>query len=373
VQILTQSSNESIHDVAGIKVGLFGFYSHHNYGDNLMAFMLARYLQQQRMEVVVYSKVEGFRAIVNADTETDLKQFVESVDLIVLGGGGLLVPHYGSPTSFDRELSQLVDICAAREKEIIGISIGGAGVPFEAIEPGARRNLLEACRYITLRNEEDLPLLSETGVPGECFADIVWCTPTFIPREPREESKQLSIGVCLRLSRGRRRKLVDLVFALIQLLKPKYKLVYLAVNPDDFRTGSAVALNPRWGLSSRHALVNMEAASEIISSLDVLVTNKLHVGVVAMSYGIPVFTLGAEQKTKLLFSRLGLSRYFWGAREFHKLFRLLSRKYLRAARITLRELREDPVQDAANHFNALRKLAECYAPATDNGRATPRN
>ncbi|MEM1410606.1 MAG: hypothetical protein AAGG79_07685, partial [Pseudomonadota bacterium] len=68
-------------------------------------------------------------------------------------------------------------------------------------------------------------------------------------------------------------------------------------------------------------LVDIEAACRELAALDVLITSRLHVGMVAMSYGVSTVAYAGQTKTRLVYDRIGRASLFWTSRDVIKFVR----------------------------------------------------
>jgi hypothetical protein len=76
-----------------ITVGLFGYYGRHNFGDDLMAMLFARAIQNCAAECLVFGWDAALARRYNVQATRALDEFVTRSDLVVYGGGGALLPQ----------------------------------------------------------------------------------------------------------------------------------------------------------------------------------------------------------------------------------------------------------------------------------------
>jgi polysaccharide pyruvyl transferase WcaK-like protein len=60
----------------------------------------------------------------------------------------------------------------------------------------------------------------------------------------------------------------------------------------------------------------------MISSLDLLISSRLHLGVAAMSYGVPFMSVGGEGKTRTLFREAGIEEMCFDIGDILRFIRL---------------------------------------------------
>lgn len=348
----TQTRNEPV-------VGLFGYYSHGNFGDNLMAYMFYRHLESIGISPVIYSSDALFAEEYGMRIEPSLEAFIAECDMIVLGGGGLMTPRKVSSGAkqITSEMRDLVRICRERSVPIYGISIGGNGIPLQQIEPVERRELIAAAKYTTLRNLEDMPALEELGRPCDYYPDVVWTSPEmFRPDVERGTRGRIGINIYTRSSRRRR----WLEWFLMSIVRYRRDLDFLFISvSSDFNLNNGTIGSADWGANCKTvALHELQAAVNCLASLDCLITSKLHIGMTAMSLGVPAVSYAGEPKTRLVYNRIGFDAMAWSARDIHKLVKLFALPgSLRALKAAFAKIdRAGLSREAMHHYAKLTNI-----------------
>ncbi|NEP11907.1 MAG: hypothetical protein F6K14_17190 [Symploca sp. SIO2C1] len=305
-------------------VGLFGYYQFGNFGDDLMAVMFAHHLQSMDVKTIIYGSAQVFTEQFGFQTVETVNELCEKSDLLVVGGGGILVKH-AIPRAkfrrFDSDLATLLEQCRISRKPLAAISIGGGGLPLSAIESTVGRELLQTATFVTLRNQQEAGLLTDANCKGETHHDVVWSTPRMFTGN-RPTNKRRRIGVNIYLSKSESKAIPSILDLLsyLPMLRRDCDVVYFDIHEETsalFRV-----LRPSWLVSGGEfrRFGKLKANLEFLRSLDLLVTSRLHVGVTALSYGIPVVSVASEPKVKLFFEGTGLSHLYYGE---HQQFRLL--------------------------------------------------
>lgn len=307
-----------------LQVGIFGFYSYQNLGDNLMACLFAQHVKDSGHEPIIFSKADSGDMDWGFPTCGDVKEFVDNADIIVFGGGGLLLPRRKLSEiirDFNEDLGQILERTGPKATPLLGLSLGGAGCDFEQIVPEVRKELVRRLDYVTLRNREDLKLLAPANSKGEFVDDVVWTTARKLPRtRNRKNSARLRVGVNLDLGSLRRPTLVKLFVWLITSIRRDLDFVFIEVHPTGQHRAFCADLSQ--SNCSNKIMTNIEDACTAVASIDLLITSRLHIGVMAMSYGVPTIAYAGEEKTKLLYKRIGRSAFFWPIREVYRLLQL---------------------------------------------------
>ncbi|MDJ0851371.1 MAG: polysaccharide pyruvyl transferase family protein [Myxococcota bacterium] len=310
----------------GRRVGLFGAYHSENFGDDLMAVMFGRRLQELGVPFTVFGLGPEYASRYGFAVAGAARELVAASDVVVCGGGGLLQPRSGGNV-FDRELEALLAECRDREVPILGISLGGAGLPLAGLRPRARRELLERCAYATLRLRCELPLLAEAGTPGAHHEDVVWATPHFFPPEKEQARERTTIAFSLYGVRNPERRLLTAFLRVLARARRDCDLVLLEARFGREGRSALRSFRPevlRGQPNVRfHQLEDLESGLRFLQGLDLLFTSRLHVAIAAMSYGVPCVSLLPRPKTALGFRELGLGALSWTRPHLWRLARLL--------------------------------------------------
>lgn len=344
----------------GTRIGIFGFYSYRNLGDDLMAFLFSSYLQERGFQPVVFSKRGDLDLGAGIEVCTDLRAFADSVDVVVFGGGGLLIPRpklSDIGRDFTEDLKALLAHTQGRSTPFYGFSLGGAGKDFHEIVPEERKELIRRLDYVTLRNREDLRLLEQADKRGEFLDDVVWTTARRIPQERRPRRQRLKVGFNLYLGNSGRMKIAKALFRLVAWLRKDIDLVFYEIHPNERGDFEAFSSNLGSAHCTRKTLVDIADACREVSSLDLLVTTRLHFGVMAMSYGVPSIAFAGAEKTRLLYNRIGRGDFYWPREDLHKILLLFLRPgaLRKLARSSDEPVAGDVVDNAMLHYDRLIK------------------
>lgn len=355
------------------RVGVFGAYYGKNFGDDLMAVMFGRRIQELGFPVTVFGLGKEYEAQYGFPVVSSAAELVAASDVIVVGGGGLLQPRSNESSFFSLELGVLLESCRDRSIPIFCFSIGGAGLPISKIKPPVRRQLLEQAEYVTLRLRTELPLLEQAGTAGAHHEDIVWTTPTLFPPLPPEDrsGRRPKIGVCLYRFNRLDWMLFKVFFHILARARRDCDFVFIESTSAEEGPKAYLALRPRNTLRlpncTFHKFDSPEEGIEFLQSLDLVVTNRLHVGVTAMSYARPYVALLPRPKTVTYLRELGLGDFCWTRRWklAHLLVPRLSRQLIRSFESFDRATVQ---RDAALHLRDLeQKLREVSAPDESAG------
>ncbi|MDB4372290.1 polysaccharide pyruvyl transferase family protein, partial [Mariniblastus sp.] len=291
-----------------LRVGIFGYYSYSNLGDNMMAHMIYRHVVSKGHPTVLFSRDQSFHKKYGYKVEACPSELARNVDVIIFGGGGLLIPRKnlsGEGMYFNEDLKAVLSIANEREIPLFGVSLGGAGVNFDEITPPTRQTLLKSLNYVTLRNKQDHHLLDQTKTPGECLGDIVWATSKLFSKPklssetpPSQDSDRIRIGINMYLTRSRRYRALQKLLELAIAYRKNWEFIFYELHPQTGKEFRALNLSKSRKNCRSCVLTDPEQATEEMKALDLIITTRLHIGVVAMSTGTPSIAYAAQPKTR---------------------------------------------------------------------------
>jgi polysaccharide pyruvyl transferase WcaK-like protein len=153
-------------------------------------------------------------------------------------------------------------------------------------------------------------------------------------------------------------KIAKALFRLVTRVRKDVDFIFYEIHPEDEGRFDAFSSNLEMSHCTRQILTDIEDACREVSSLDVLITTRLHFGVMAMSYGIPSIAFAGAEKTRLLYNRIGRGEFYWPREDLHKILLLfLTPGALRK----LARSQEEPVSPAVvdNAMLHYDRLIEC--------------
>lgn len=332
---------------ANKKILLWGSYTEGNFGDDLMAVMLTLSMRKHGWEPVVYGLDDRICGQFKIEKTLDLEEAIGSARACVIGGGAYLVTD---DKLFAHHLTRFLTLVEQSRKPLVVISVGGdTGVAGTAHRGGPNR--FESCdmlRGITVRLESDLGLFAENFAKVKHIPDIVFHTARFANAAtgPREK---------LVLFNGSNNYKFRFFYSLLAWLAKTqgYRVAYLRthlpggkLHENELAPGGCECVlyeNP------------LEFASAI-SLASLVVSHKLHVGVVALSFGIPFVSFAGKPKTKAFFQQTGMNRFLVDKRwpfGIFPLFLNIGKNIVRKFDLELKPKISDLVEASGQHFEFL--------------------
>lgn len=306
-------------------VALHLSYFTENFGDLLLFEVYARWIREALPGALVVAPAApaGVRRWLAADAFG--WRAAAAAGALVYGGGGYFGPAKdGTSAWYWRNARRHLPAGALARALGTPWTINGVGVGPIAnpVFRGATVALFRGARHATVRDQESLDQLLAWGIPpGQVRATadaVLGLEPVDIPAEARAEA-----AADLGDGRGRRRIGIHLparapgqaeqVLAMCSSLlaaDPTLRFVVLrdthvgSAGPPVGSLGAAV-LERFPGRASFTPYRSPWQFTALVAALDGVVTNQLHVGIVALACGRPVLSLAAHPKTARLYRQLG--------------------------------------------------------------------
>lgn len=354
-----------------IKVGLFGFYGYGNFGDDLMAVLFARFLQQQNVDVVVYKLCQPYAAEYRLHVANTIPELLDGTDLVIIGGGGALISR--KPSRWKKrqwglsaklavrakEYALLLDMLSQRKIPLYALSVGGNGIYPDPLTPSYKQRILEISRYVSVRNSEDLELLQRVGTPGEFFPDIVWQTSTFFSLQ-RPQNTRIRIGIDIYFSNILKQCALYLPLIIYMITLIRHDLDFVFIDTTNKSKSPFRALH--WPRNRKNTTIyqfyELPHDLDVLTSLDLVISSRLHLGVACLSYGIPFLSLFGERKTRICLKNARLSHLYFSHRQIGNFVSLMLSKEKLSNLMTDFQIphRDNVIQKSSYHFKQLQNI-----------------
>jgi len=291
---------------------LFGFYFWSNFGDDLMAWLLSKYISELGYQVILLAsrKVTWLNDISSVIVVDEFQKTIEyEWDFAVYGGGGLLVEeaHDKFVLSYFKEIA---DEIKKRKSRFVISSIGGGDLSsWNKLDP-IIQYLLNSAQLITVRNKSDLWIsgfLNNTKV--EFYPDILWNVGRFMNFQcvDKFKSKKTSVVSVEKITLSPRWEKIFSIFIKCIFKIAKTNIIVLERWTDCHRPAEMVF--------SKEANVTRADFSDLILSINYIInskfviSSKLHIGLVAMALGIPFISFQGLSKTAVMMREVGFDRW----------------------------------------------------------------
>jgi len=263
-----------------------------------MAVLLADEIRRNNAVPVIYGLLPEIAEEFGFDRTESIDDLIDSSDLVVFGGGGAFLRS--AAKEFHDEIERVCHLCESRNVPVIMISVGGDGGHAEGI-PEARLRALRQAQFISFRNPEDVNLQTEVSGHSVFLPDIVWTATRRLEVAPKHPSHPaIAIDETL-LERKTLRVFLHGLISLCRIFRPSFRFQF-------FSSAHSFVERPTKIMTSYQGI---RTFTEFLSSCSLVITPRLHAGLVAISQEIPVMLLAPHGKASLLFRRHGLERYVY--------------------------------------------------------------
>lgn len=282
-----------------MKVAIWGSYEHGNYGDDLMAVFYGLTAKEFSSNVFIYRLDEKIAKDFDLHSTNNLNDLLMDNPLLIVGGGGMVIDiplkKWLSPRLRNFELDYR-RLTKSLEKyivsNILALSIGGSGLGLKTNLGIWRKNFFKnKVSLTTLRNIEDEPLLNSLGANYRTIPDVVLSTDYFFPKKDTNSQTKI-IGV--NLDKKNKKEIQEIRNLISDNYTIKYFKTHLSSDissyeyePDNLKKNEKVI-----------EYSDLKTFIHEVTTLDILFTSKLHVGVTALSYKIPFISVAAKSKTR---------------------------------------------------------------------------
>lgn len=329
---------------------ILGFYGLGNFGDDLMGWMIAKQISKLGRSSVLFDLSDQHPSSLTCydftsnriDSSPSLEKIIERSENVIFGGGGILVANAHKKlrrfSKYQHKMNLFLEAVQKNKIPLALLSVGGdGGESLDELSPMARR-AISAATLITTRNTCDSRLLTHQRATSYCYPDIVWAAAHFLPEVclstkidqlEYSQNRPMRIGVDLYLAtlmgQGFYAAMELLLFLRTQMRKTR-SIEWVVLNSKHVHGGTFSALKHLLSEKScqYYQFHSFESDFQTLSSLDLLVSARLHVPIVALQLGVPTISAFSEGKTKVFFQSHGLSDYFFGPDRLRELQALLA-------------------------------------------------
>jgi polysaccharide pyruvyl transferase WcaK-like protein len=334
-----------------MKILIWGYYSEGNFGDDAMGLVFAEEIRKLGYEPVLYGDGSHLREyIVAAITQSLPDAYPAST--AILGGGGFLTSlgwrqrWFGSFSRMEKaRLGELEKWLREKKVSLVPISIGGDR---SKISPIKRHILSTYCVSGTVRLRSDLVSLEKNQIMNfKQHADILWLLPEIleIHHDPDRACSKVGFNIKTRHASSKLR------FAAEDSVSPFNLKPVNVISHVDSKKYNYENRHDDWDTLAYTG--NIFDFVREISNLSVMVSSKLHVGLVALSLRVPFISYRGPEKAKAALKELGLDDFIAGnPSELQKILRFLleNRKQV-VERIRL--ISEQEIISAQGHLTHL--------------------
>ncbi|NGM15467.1 polysaccharide pyruvyl transferase family protein [Verrucosispora sp. WMMA2044] len=311
---------------AGLTIGVLGSYGGRNLGDEAILTGLLTDLRQQEphARIIVFSRNPAHTAVAHPDVEavpwegvsrTDSALVLSQLDLLILGGGGILYDKEA------RRYLRVVRVAQERGLPLLTYAVG-VGPLSEMVDTGMVRETLAGAVQVTVRDQESRMVLEEAGLlnPITVTGDPAFLLEPedfpaqFLREEGVPDGKRL-VGMSVREpGRAAERLDVDGYHRLLAQIgdflvhRIDAHVLFVPMERDDIRHSHGVLSHMIAAERGRilHGTYSPQQILGLMKHFDLAVGMRLHFLIFAAMMGTPFLPLPYAGKVFDLAQRLGV-------------------------------------------------------------------
>ncbi|MGB3312381.1 MAG: polysaccharide pyruvyl transferase family protein [Nodosilinea sp.] len=286
-----------------MKAAVWGSYNYGNYGDDIMAVQFAQALKDQGYEPWVYRLDPATASRFQIQSTDSIDQLLDQARFCLIGGGAMLE---SGPSENDPDFEALCRASSEHHCSVYPVSVGGdgRGILSQLSPEKLAFWTSDFCQTPTVRLTSDIAFLQVLGKKAAYYPDVLWTVRDFWNIPPKPSSSGIThIGINIPNS-GAARLLAhqlnavamvrrDLVFHFIR--------TYLPTSPVNLE------LMPKLDspFIKHHVYTDPKSTLEFLSTLNLVISHKLHLGLTALALDVPFLSLGGKGKTKSFLREIG--------------------------------------------------------------------
>lgn len=286
-----------------MKAAIWGSYNYGNYGDDIMAIQFAKTLQDKGIEPWVYRLNKEVADRFNIQTTHSLNELFDQAEFCLIGGGAMLE---SGASENDKDFKALHTCSIQHRCPVFPVSIGGDGQGVLSQLPPEKLQFWtsDICQSPTVRLTSDIAFLQLLGKKSVYYPDVLWTVQKFWNIKPKASaSGKLHIG--LNMPKSLAAKLfvrqLNAIAAIRRDIVFHFIRTYLPASPVSLELMPEI----RSPFIQHHVYTDPKETLEFLSTLDLLVSHKLHLGLTALALDVPFLSLGGKGKTKSFLKELG--------------------------------------------------------------------
>ncbi|MER5457751.1 polysaccharide pyruvyl transferase family protein [Micromonospora sp. NPDC002389] len=311
---------------AGLTIGVLGSYGGRNLGDEAILTGLLADLREQEpnARIIVFSRNPAHTAAAHPDVEavpwegvsrTDSALVLSQLDLLILGGGGILYDKEA------RRYLRVVRVAQERGLPLLTYAVG-VGPLSEMVDTGMVRETLAGATQVTVRDQESRMVLEEAGLlnPITVTADPAFLLepedfPADLLREEGVPAGKRLVGMSVREpGRAAERLDVDGYHRLLAQIgdflvhRIDAHVLFVPMERDDIRHSHGVLSHMIAAERGRilHGTYSPQQVLGLMRHFDLAVGMRLHFLIFAAMMGTPFLPLPYAGKVFDLAQRLGV-------------------------------------------------------------------
>jgi hypothetical protein len=342
-----------------MKASVWGSYNYGNYGDDIMAVQFAQALKDEGFEPWVYRLDQATASRFHIQSTGSIDELLNQAVFCLIGGGAMLE---SGPSENDPDFKTLYKASSEQHCPVYPVSIGGDGRGIlTQLSPEKQQFWTsDCCQHPTVRLTSDIAFLQMLGKKATYYPDVLWTVQKFWDIPPKASTSGIThIGVNIPISRAAQ----ILVHQLNAIALVRRDIVFHFIRT--YLPTSLVNLELMPKLDSpfikHHVYTDPKSTLEFLSTLDLVISHKLHLGLTALALDVPFLSLGGKGKTRSFLKEIGADFAIMSSRKKNTqlVFLLSNRQHLQQFSSQFNwPLIQKLKQISFGHIDYIKSLAE---------------
>lgn len=285
---------------------IIGPYRYHNFGDDLIGVVIAKYLQRKNFNVCIPLLLKENSTWIGTKFTTSYDTAMQWSHEVIIGGGGLLGDAGIIPDDFYRKLAlKAAEEATDKGKKVTTTGIGAGPLALEESKTLSYK-IASLSKKIGVRDKESKFFLEELGIDSQKIvegADLALLSSNFL-----EINKLISNKIGLQFDIGNYKDIIKSNLRTAEIYNAACRFAnehssnIILISNGNFQS----QLYNELTCKCETLLYNdLEHFLPKLAGLKAIFTSHLHLAITAYSLRIPCFSMYVREKTKRFYNQIG--------------------------------------------------------------------
>jgi len=292
-------------DISFKNVVIIGPYRFHNFGDDLIGAIIAKYLQSKKYKVCIPLLSKKNANWLNTEHSDNPIVSLKKSDYVVIGGGGILADAGIKPDDHYREYALMAAThCGQMGKRITATGIGAGPLTMEKSRL-LTRQIAAITEKIGVRDFESIAFLKSLGIHDDKLvvgADIALLSGKYLKFDVNYINRigiQFDIGSYSDVINANQNSFE--IFECVKKYANKNSSNVILISNGNFK--SQLVDNSNFNSSQLH-YTDLSTFLPVLAGLKAVFTSHLHLAITAYSLKIPCFSIYVREKTRRFYAQI---------------------------------------------------------------------
>lgn len=286
-----------------MKVAVWGSYNYGNYGDDIMALQFAQALQAEGLEPWVYRLNRDVASRFQIQSTDSVDELLEQAEFCLIGGGAML--ESGSSV-MDQDFEDLRRAGTKYYCPIYPVSVGGDGQGILSRLSCQKEAFWTSdyCQNPTVRLTADVALAQLLNKQATYYPDVLWTVKDawdIVSKQNVDGKTHIGINIPNSAAARLMVQQLNAVATVQRNIVFHFIRTYLPTSPINLE----LLPKSQSPFIRQHVYTDPRETLEFLSTLNLVISHKLHLGLTALALGVPFLSLGGKGKTKSFLREIG--------------------------------------------------------------------